>query len=413
MGVRQRWGAPAGGTWKVPGRVRRRIMRRWWPRPSAHPTCPEAGGPGRVAGTVRSEMHEVASLVGSGPTGAAVDAIAERFVQWLRGGRGDDARGRHRHALMLLDTAWRRPGWPLHEYRPRRNPGAFLALTADLAFDLRYGLGARASGGSGCLAHEVAAVRGFLRDRLARPWTHALEDARAVGWHRLAVEVEATVRRALAPTPCGAPHELDVGAEPSLAWVLACLGFPDGAVLADEHHPVAGDLRGELRRGLDGPWHAALADWPRRDLVGFLATWPADPLELLALPGVDEALQDLDFAVFYARVTDARPPGRRWRPPAPLAPGDDEARALFDAMAGRRADDPASRREQRLLRLGLSATFPTTFARLDAWLASADAPGSLRAGADWWAAVDAAAERIELARAAFLVRVDERLGRMP
>lgn len=314
---------------------------------------------------------------------------------------------------MLLDTAWRRPGWPLHAYRPRRDPGAFLALTADLAYDLRYGLGARALGTRGHVAEELAQVRGFLRQRLARPWIDALDDARAVGWHRIAGEVETTVRRALGATSCGGLAHRGAAAEPTLAQVLDCLGFDGGTEASDEHHPVAGDLRSELRRALDGPWHAALASWPRRDLAGFLAAWPVDPLALLALPGIDEALHELDFAVFYARVSDARPPGRRWRPPAALAPGDDEGRGLFEALAGRRADDASSRREQRLLRLGLSATFPMTVAALDARLAARDAPTALRAGGDWWGAVDAAAERIEVARAAFLVRVDERLGVAP
>jgi hypothetical protein len=359
-------------------------------------------------------MHGLAGRPGRTRVRDPAEALAERFLRWLGGGRGDDARGRHRLTLTLLDAAWGRPGWPLHGYRPRRNPGAFLALTADLAFDLRHGLGIRALGARGHAGAEMAAVRGFLRERLDRPWTEALDDVRALGWHQLAAAVETTVREALVTTPCGDRRPArGAGAEPSLARALACLGFDAATAAGDEHHPVAGDLRGELRRGLDGAWSAALDAWPRRDLAGFFAAWPVDPLELLAVSGVDEALRDLDFAVVYARVTDARPPGRRWPPPTSLAGDDPESRAAFQALAGRRADDPVSRREQRLLRLGLSATFPATVAGLDARLAACDVPAALRAGADWRGALDASAERIEVARAAFLARVDEHLGGAP
>ena len=330
----------------------------------------------------------------------AADAFTERFVSWLTDGRGDSARGRHRQALMLLDSAWGRPGWPLHDYRPRRDPGAFLALVSDLALDLRYRTGEKALGAGGRIDSEHARLRAFLRERLMQPWTLVLEDIRALGWWCVASQLESVTRSAL--------KQPDGGDEP-LALALAHLGVDPGA-RRDEHHPVAGDLRRALRLGLDEPWSAALDDHQRSDLVGFLATWPTDPLALLSEPGVADEFGELDFAVFYALVTDARAPGRRWWPPAALVPEERESREHFAAMAGRLDGDAVSRREQRLLRLGLSATFPGVVARLDALLASPSVPRALHHGEPWGATVDTLAERVELARRAFLARVGEKIG---
>ena len=339
----------------------------------------------------------------AGFTPRKAEALTERFLGWLCEGRGDGARGRHRQVLMLLDTAWGRPGWPLHGYRPRRDPGAFVAFVADLVFDLRYRTGERALGISGPRARERERLRAFLRDRLTAPWRSLLDDVRGLGWQRIAEELEALIGGAL---PTRAEPDLP------LAAVLECLGF-QGVARRDEHHPVAGDLRAVLRRTLDGPWSAALASWTRRDLVGFLASWPVDPLHLLEAPGAAAELRGLDFAVFYARVTDGRAPGRRWSPPAALVLPDRDSVEHFTALAGRLPDDAVGRREQRLQRLGLSATFPAVVAHLDAWLASPASPADFVAGAPWVDAVEAAAERIDVARRAFLANVSQRIGGAP
>ncbi len=331
------------------------------------------------------------------------EALTDRFVGWLCEGRGDGARGRHRQVLMLLETAWSRPGWPLHGYRPRRDPGAFLAFVADLVFDLRYRTGERALGISGPLGREREHLRAFLRERLVAPWRCLLDDVRSLGWARIAEELEATISGAL---PADAQPDLP------LATALACLGFQPVA-RGDEHHPVAGDLRAVVRRTLDAPWSAAVAAWTRRDLVGFLATWPVDPLALLCAPGAVAELRDLDFAVFYARVTDARAPGRRWSPPAALVPPDRDSVEHFTALSGRLTGDAVGRREQRLQRLGLSATFPAVVGHLDAWLASPQSPAELAAGAPWLDAVEDVAERLDLARRALLASVSQRIGGTP
>lgn len=348
-------------------------------------------------------MHRMACQVDAGSAPRTADALTDRFVGWLCEGRGDGARGRHRQVLMLLETAWSRPGWPLHGYRPRREPGAFVAFVADLVFDLRYRTSERALGLSGPLALEREQLRAFLRERLAAPWRSMLDDVRSLGWRRIAEELEAIIGGAL---PAGAEPDLP------LATALERLGFEPGA-RGDEHHPVAGDLRAVVRRTLDGPWSAALDAWTRRDLVGFLAAWPVDPLALVGAPGAAAELRDLDFAVFYARVTDGRAPGRRWSPPAALVPPGRDSLAHFMALSGRLPEDADGRREQRLQRLGLSTTFPTTVTWLDACLASAQSPVELAAGAPWLDAVEAVAERIDVARRALLASVSQRIGGTP
>ena len=336
----------------------------------------------------------------------ALDALADRFVRWRLDSRGDSARGRHRHTLMLLEQVWQRPGWPLHRYRPRRNPGAFLALTADISADVLDG--------ALSVSGPHAVVRGRIfecwRDRLARPWTMVLEDLRAVGWPTVAQVLEAHVVAALKAHRGPFPNGASVGAgEPNLAAVLTMLGVDARGDAAAEQHPMAGDLRFELRRRLDPAWSRALQTWSRTDLVGFLAAWPVDAHRLLTNPTARTALSSYDFAVAYAWLSDARAPGRTWCPPRHLLPADPLAHETFVTLAGRASDDPLTRREFGQLRLGLSATFPATSAGLDRWLAAGAALPELHAGARWLDAIEAVAERVAVARRVFLEHVAAQL----
>ena len=331
-----------------------------------------------------------------------LDALADRFVRWRLDSRGDSARGRHRHTLMLLELAWQRPGWPLHRYRPRRNPGAFLALVADISADVL--------GGALPVSGPPTSVRERMyaswRERLARPWTMVLDDLRAAGWPTVARVLEAHVVAALQAEPGPSSNGAHGGAgEPSLAQALTMLGVAARDGGAAEQHPAAGDVRLELRRRLDPAWSRALQAWSRTDLVGFLAAWPVDAYELLTDPTTCTALSSYDFAVAYAWLSDARAPGRTWCPPPQLLPADPLAQETFAALAGRASDDPLTRREFSQLRLGLSATFPATIAGLDRRLATRAALPELHAGARWLGAIEAIAERVAVARRTFLEHV--------
>ena len=335
----------------------------------------------------------------------ALEALVDRFVRWRLDSRGDSARGRHRHTLMLLEQAWQRPGWPLHRYRPRRNPGAFLVLAADISAAVLDG----ALPVCGPISEVRERLRACWRDRLGRPWTTVLDDLRAVGWPTVAQVLEAHVVAALqaarVPSAYGAPGGAD---EPSLAAVLTMLGVAARGAAA-EQHPMAGDVRLELRRRLDPAWSRALEAWPRAGLVGFLAAWPVDAHHLLTDPTARTALSSYDFAVAYAWLSDARAPGRTWCPPPQLLPADPLAIETFAALAGRASDDPLTRRELSHLRLGLSATFPATYAGLDRRLAGAAALPELHAGARWLDAIEAVAERVAVARRTFLEHVAAQL----
>jgi hypothetical protein len=356
--------------------------------------------------------------------GEPVARLADRFVRLVADGRGDGARGRNLYALRCLD-AMASPEGPLHlPYRPTRNPVAFLAMVFDLTGDALHGYLARIEGGA---EHEVDAVDGVRRhlaERLAAPSGYFVEELRSAGFDHLADVTHETIAQAL--------HRPSASDLPALltelrSWmtaaqyarfdaerfvrdlpfhrVLTLLRF-DGAENASagarEQHPTGGDLRALIRRRLDGPWRLALQRAEAGDPIAFLASWPFD-IGWLAEQG------DEDFAAAYAVATDANGPGRHWTAHAPYV--RDEELMDFASLVGRAATAGAVRRETRLRRWGVSATFPETTRLLDARLvgAASDLP-ALHAGGAWREHVAAHRDALEVARRHCTQRVADALS---
>lgn len=353
-----------------------------------------------------------------------VARLADRFVRLVAEGRGDGARGRNLYALRFLDAVGR-PESPLHfPYRPTRNPAAFLAMVFDLAGDALHGYSSRLEGGP---EHAVDAADGVCRhltERLTAPWGRFVAELEGSGFDHLASVARATIVDGLKRPAVSDLPALLRGVE---SWmtsdqharfdadrfvrdlpfhrVLALLRY-DGETGASattrEQHPTGGDLRALVRRRLDRPWRLASERDDVADGIAFLASWPFDVAWL-----TDQACAE-DFAVAYALATDANRPGRRWSAPTPYV--CDEEREGFEALVGRGAAASATRRETRLRRWGVSATFPATTQLLDERLAemAADLP-AFHSRAPWREHVDAHRDTLEVARRRFVQRVADAL----
>lgn len=349
-----------------------------------------------------------------------VARLADRFVRFVAEGRGDGARGRNLYALRFLDVMGR-PESALHfPYRPTRNPGAFLAMVFDLAGDALHGYSTRIEGGAEHSVEAADGVRLHLVDRLTQPWGRFVADLEGAGFRHLAgVTCETIVQGLQRPSVSDLPdllNELEswmttaqharfdadrFARELPFHRVLTLLRY-DGAKVASagtrEQHASGGDLRALVRRRLDRPWRLAFDHEDVADPIAFLASWPFDITWL-----ADQACDD-DFAVAYALATDANRPGRHWAAPPPYVCA--EEREGFEALAGRGAAAGTTRRETRLQRWGVSATFPTSIEAVDERLAdaAADLP-ALHARAPWRQHVARHRDALEVARRRFVQRV--------
>jgi hypothetical protein len=358
---------------------------------------------------------------------AYLELLVGYFAGLLAAGRGDSARARSLHALYFFEYIWSNTQLPLYSYRPSRRPAAFLAMVFDLMGDVSGAYTQRLLGG------DEAQVRRELASRLAAPWPSLLAQLRSSDLRCLAAILDETLRAALRqPAQSDLPAylaklrfymtsaQLARVSVPSLlesltvAEVFDYLRFapPPRERAGEEQHPASGDLRKAIRSSYDRLWAAALTDL-EPGIVTLLATLPVDVLALLKTADSKNAelkneAGDEDFAVFYARLTDANAPGRSWRPPPHLVAPEEWADFAF--LAARGARNSLSRRAQGLSRLGLSSTFPETVGRLDAWLEQGVAFPELHAHRPWREAVLEQADLIVQTRARFLDVLARRLG---
>ena len=286
------------------------------------------------------------------------EGLAVRVRSLAINGRGDDARGRHLASLYALEWAYSNG---LFAYRPSRDPGHWMLLLLDVA-------GARAGLSP---SDRVAMSADALFARLSEI------DLRHIVAQTRAVVVEHVARRLGLPVQFAEP----LLARMSVAAVVNLLGVgPAGATRA-EKHPQGRQVRKVLRARVDGGWErrlGALEPAVERDPRVLLAALPISfGLSLTtvqsAMLRVGEDLAQAPFAVYYALLTDARRGGRVWRPPDRYVAGGCYDRATFDLAVGHALDAVRSRkrryrRSSALSELGMSALFPATVARLDAWL---------------------------------------------
>lgn len=353
-----------------------------------------------------------------------VARLADRFLRLVAEGRGDGARGRNLYALRYLD-AMGRPDSPLRfPYRPTRNPGAFLAMVFDLAGDALHGYSDRIEGGAEHVVDTADGVRGHLVERLTARWGRFVAELEGAGFEHLATLTRETIvdglrRPAVSDLPAvlseieswmtAAQHaRFDADRfvhELPFHRVLTLMRYDRASGASTntrEQHPSGGDLRALVRRRLDRPWRRALDRATTAEPIAFLASWPFDVAWLADQTG------DPEFAVAYALATDANTPGRTWTAPAPYV--RDEDRVAFEALAGRGAAAGATRRETRLRRWGVSATFPTSTATLDDRLGEAAADlAPLHATADWRGHVAAHRDALAVARRRFVQHVADTL----
>lgn len=310
-------------------------------------------------------------------------------------GRGDSARGRSVQVLYFLNFVWSSPAMPLYGYRPHRNLVAFLAMTFDLLTDLIYGHT------EAVLEGRTQAADRSLERCLGFSWSefcHALSEARLARFADVLDEVVRSVVRN--PAYSELPAELkrlgvymtssqlaqfDRGAffdQLPLHRLFASLRFePPGLWQArSEQHPVGGDLRAAIREGYDALWASAAARISEPDLTDLFAALPVDSLALFAKT---YAFQDEDFAVYYARLTDSRRPGRTWRPAPDYAGFGPEERQHFTFLTAGDERDAYARKAQMLTRIGLSSTFPQTLRLFDGWLEAIDRFPELHTRAPW------------------------------
>ncbi len=356
-----------------------------------------------------------------------LELLVERFLGYLTEGRGDLARGRHLHLLRALDALWDPDAVIDLPYRPTRNPGAFLAMTFDLAGDACHGYSLLLDGGGSTTREQLSGIAAHVRARLRAPWPRHVAELRRLGMHHLGAMLEGFVPDVLERSPLSRlPTELArlagrmTARQASLfdrraylvglpfARVLDLLGWHGerAAPSGREQHPTGGDLRSLLRRRLDAPWAAALRLAPAVGPVAVLATMPTAPERLTEVGG------EGDFAVSYALSSDAPAPGRRWPAPAPYV--TDDGRDEFEYLTGRGAADDAAdraiRREIRLERAGASLMFPESYARVDALLETTPGLEPLHAGGSWRELVKARAEELAAARLEFTHRVAEQMA---
>lgn len=323
-------------------------------------------------------------------------------------GRGDDARGRHLAALLSLETALEHG---LFSYRPSRDAAAWLMLLVDV-------VGER-------LALTPAArldmpVRAFLSDlaRLElRTTARVTEEALASALARC-TGLDAALARGLL-------------AHVGVAALLWTLGYR-ARDLNGERHPQARHVRKLVRARVDLAWERQLRALEGRRRIDALDVLAALPISFrhaaravqMVLRRVDEDLEHVPFAVFYALVTDARRGGRVWRPPARYVESGCYSRAVFDATVGHALDGSRSRRRRygrsvALSDLGLSAMYPSTVARLDAWLERFDLPelqlADAGVGADgaWVDLVGAQRDTVARRHASLVHGLRERATRSP
>jgi hypothetical protein len=354
---------------------------------------------------------------------AYLELLVGYFAGLLAAGRGDSARARSLHALYFFEYIWSNAQLPLYSYRPSRRPAAFLAMVFDLMGDLSGAYTQRLLGG------DEAQVRRELAARLAAPWPGLLAELRSSDLPCLAAVLDETLRAALRqPGQSDLPDylaklqfyltaaQLARVSVPSLleslsvAEVFDYLRFapPPRERAGEEQHPASGDLRKAIRSSYDRLWAAAL-EGLEPGTATLLATLPVDALALLKAAHTATAeVVDEDFAVFYARLTDANAPGRSWRPPPHLVAPEEWSDFAF--LAGRGARNSLSRRAQGLSRLGLSSTFPETVGRLDAWLEQGAAFPELHAHRPWREMALEQADLIVQTRARFLEVLARRLG---
>lgn len=353
---------------------------------------------------------------------AFLELLVGYFAGLLAAGRGDSARARSLHALYFFEYIWSNAQLPLYSYRPSRRPAAFLAMVFDLMGDVSGAYTQRLLGG------DEAQVRRELAARLAAPWQSLPEELCSSDLPCLAAVLDETLRAALRqPGQSDLPAylaklrfymtsaQLARVSVPSLleslsvAEVFDYLRFapPPRERAGEEQHPASGDLRKAIRSSYDRLWAAALAAH-EPGTVTLLATLPVDALALLKAAELKNEAGDEDFAVFYARITDANAPGRSWRPPPQLVAPEEWSDFAF--LAARGARNSLSRRAQGLSRLGLSSTFPETVGRLDAWLEQGAAFPELHAHRPWRETVLKQADLIVQTRARFLDVLARRLG---
>jgi hypothetical protein len=297
-----------------------------------------------------------------GPPAPYLDEVAAHIRRLALAGRGEDVRGRNLLALHVLETSYAH-GWL--SYAPQRDVGRWLVMLLDLV-GARVGLTPEAR-----LDRTVDAFLGDLRDtgllRVADVTDAAVLQglSRRLAWPRLALEPVA-------------PH-LSMGA------VLWHVGFRSSAYRSQVHfekHSQGKLIRRKIGATLDELWahavHEQLAGAPPRAL-NVLAALPPSFSVVLAqvesgLRRVDESLDGMPFAVFYALVTDAARAGRRWDPPDRFVEGwaysrEDFERAVGRTLKGAHSRKRRYRRSVALAELGLSSFFPTTVALIDSWLA--------------------------------------------
>ncbi|MEJ2289646.1 MAG: hypothetical protein P8Y02_13590 [Deinococcales bacterium] len=297
-----------------------------------------------------------------GPPDPYLHEVAAHIRRLAVAGRGEDVRGRNLLALHVLETSYAH-GWL--SYAPHRDVGRWLVMLLDL-------VGARVG-----LPPEA---------RLERTVGTFLDDLRDTGLRRIADVTDAAVlhglsRRFAWPSLALAP----VAPRLSMASVLWHVGFQSAAYRSQVHfekHSQGKLIRRKIGTTLDERWahavHEQLGGAAPTALHVLAALPPAFSVVLdqveSALHRVDESLEGMPFAVFYALVTDAARSGRRWEPPDRFVEGwaysrEDFERAVGRSLKGAHSRKARYRRSVALAELGLSSYFPTTVAMVDGWLA--------------------------------------------
>ncbi len=290
--------------------------------------------------------------------------------RYMTDGRGDDARGRHLAALMSLEAALQHG---LFSYRPSRDASAWLVLLLDV------------------VGERLALSPATRLDMPSREFLDGLASLELHATARVTEEVlAASLARCTGLAPTLARALLAHVRVAALLWTLGYRGHNTNG----ERHPQARHVRKLIRARIDAAWETQmrmLEGGRRLDSLDLLASLPisfhhAEGAVQTALHRVEEDLAHVPFAVFYALVTDARRGGRVWRPPGRYVEGGCYTRAAFDATVGHVLDGSRSRRRRygrsvALSDLGLSAMYPATVARLDAWLERFDFPELNVAGA--------------------------------